>query len=210
VGQQEGLQRGTLDHTPEAVEVWIMELQLRYGGRPLAVALEQRRGAFAAKRSQRCRSAAGDFDHPSEPTATPGSGHSGNAAPAESGRESVAPRLRAVFRRNGNRKGTRLVQEHPQLVGFGVVGTGAKALGLRQNPDQASSDQGSEKEPAEWDAGIKEFRSARTGALESDHGFILAGNSLQSKQLKSRIINELVSRAGLFVGPLWLRTRRSK
>src|SRR5262249_10043516 len=31
---QEGLQRGTLDHTPEAVEVWMMELHLRFGGRP--------------------------------------------------------------------------------------------------------------------------------------------------------------------------------
>src|SRR5215471_13743204 len=44
---QEGLQRGTLDHTPEAVEVWMMELHLRFGGRPLAVALEHRRGALA-------------------------------------------------------------------------------------------------------------------------------------------------------------------
>src|SRR6516165_9765040 len=35
VAGQEGLQRGTLDHTPEAVEVWIMELQVRFGGRPL-------------------------------------------------------------------------------------------------------------------------------------------------------------------------------
>jgi len=44
---QEGLQRGTLDHTPEAVEVWIMALHVRFGGRPLAMALEQRRGALA-------------------------------------------------------------------------------------------------------------------------------------------------------------------
>jgi len=49
---QEGLQRGTLDHTPEAVEVWIMELHLRFGGRPLAVALEQRRGALAVMLSK--------------------------------------------------------------------------------------------------------------------------------------------------------------
>src|SRR5215469_8016989 len=49
---QEGIQRGTLDHTPEAVEVWIMELHLRFGGRPLAVALEQRRGALAVMLSK--------------------------------------------------------------------------------------------------------------------------------------------------------------
>ena len=49
---QESLQRGTLDHTPEAVEVWIMELHLRFGGRPLAVALEQRRGALAVMLSK--------------------------------------------------------------------------------------------------------------------------------------------------------------
>src|SRR5215813_14427062 len=41
------------------------------------------------ERSQRCGSAAGDFDRPSEPAATPGSGHGGDALPAESGRESA-------------------------------------------------------------------------------------------------------------------------
>jgi len=35
---------GTLDHTPEAVEVWASELRLRFGGQPVAVALEQCRG----------------------------------------------------------------------------------------------------------------------------------------------------------------------
>lgn len=35
---------GTLDHTPEAVEVWAAELRLRFGGQPIAVALEQSRG----------------------------------------------------------------------------------------------------------------------------------------------------------------------
>jgi len=35
---------GTLDHTPEAVEVWASELRLRFGGQPVAVALEQSRG----------------------------------------------------------------------------------------------------------------------------------------------------------------------
>ena len=49
---QEGIQRGILDHTPEAVEVWIMELHLRFGGRPLAVALEQRRGVLAVMLSK--------------------------------------------------------------------------------------------------------------------------------------------------------------
>src|SRR5262249_57622440 len=43
---QKGLQRGTLDNTPEAVEVCIMELHMRFGGRPLAVALEQCRWAL--------------------------------------------------------------------------------------------------------------------------------------------------------------------
>src|SRR6516225_5714743 len=52
VAGQKGLQRGTLDHTPEAVEVWIMELHVRFGGRPLAVALEQRRGALAVMLSK--------------------------------------------------------------------------------------------------------------------------------------------------------------
>ena len=35
---------GTIDHTPEAVEVWAAELRLRFGGQPVAVALEQSRG----------------------------------------------------------------------------------------------------------------------------------------------------------------------
>ena len=35
---------GTIDHTPEAVEVWAAELRLRFGGQPIAVALEQSRG----------------------------------------------------------------------------------------------------------------------------------------------------------------------
>ena len=37
-------ERGTLDNTPEAVEVWMAELRLRFQGRPVAVALEQRKG----------------------------------------------------------------------------------------------------------------------------------------------------------------------
>jgi transposase len=35
---------GTIDHTPEAVDVWAAELRLRFGERPIAVALEQSRG----------------------------------------------------------------------------------------------------------------------------------------------------------------------
>lgn len=41
--------RGTLDNTPEAVEVWATELAQRFGGQPIAVALEQARGAVIAK-----------------------------------------------------------------------------------------------------------------------------------------------------------------
>jgi transposase len=35
---------GTIDHTPEAVDVWAAELGLRFGGQRVAVALEQSRG----------------------------------------------------------------------------------------------------------------------------------------------------------------------
>jgi len=37
-------QAGTIDHTPEAVDVWAAELRLRFSGQPVAVALEQSRG----------------------------------------------------------------------------------------------------------------------------------------------------------------------
>src|SRR6516164_6828122 len=47
------------------------------------------------ERSQRCGSAAGDFDRPSEPAATPGSGHGGDAITAESGRVSTQASGRA-------------------------------------------------------------------------------------------------------------------
>jgi transposase len=40
------LERGTLDNTPEAVEIWMMELQRRFHGRAVAIALEQRKGAL--------------------------------------------------------------------------------------------------------------------------------------------------------------------
>jgi transposase len=36
----------TLDHTPEALAAWIAKLRERFGGRPVAVAVEQRRGAL--------------------------------------------------------------------------------------------------------------------------------------------------------------------
>src|SRR6202165_228160 len=37
--------RGQLDNTPEAIQVWAAELAQRFGGRPVALALEQSRGA---------------------------------------------------------------------------------------------------------------------------------------------------------------------
>ena len=40
--------RGELKHTPEAIEVWAVELAQRFGGRPIALALEQVRGALVA------------------------------------------------------------------------------------------------------------------------------------------------------------------
>jgi len=40
--------RGQLDNTPEAIEVWAAELAQRWGGRPVALALEQSRGAVIA------------------------------------------------------------------------------------------------------------------------------------------------------------------
>ena len=40
------VERGDLDHTPEAVEVWAAQLARRFGGLPIAVALEQSRGSL--------------------------------------------------------------------------------------------------------------------------------------------------------------------
>ena len=37
---------GELKHTPEAVEAWVAQLCQRFGNRPIAVALEQSRGAL--------------------------------------------------------------------------------------------------------------------------------------------------------------------
>ena len=39
-------EQGELENTPEAVEVWAATLQQRFGGRPIAVCLEQSRGAL--------------------------------------------------------------------------------------------------------------------------------------------------------------------
>ena len=43
---------GELDNTPEAVEVWAANLQQRFGGRPIAVILEQTRGTLVYMRSK--------------------------------------------------------------------------------------------------------------------------------------------------------------
>ena len=43
-----GVQSGALENTPEAIEIWASELEQRFGGRPIAVALEQPRGAVVA------------------------------------------------------------------------------------------------------------------------------------------------------------------
>jgi Transposase/Transposase IS116/IS110/IS902 family len=40
--------RGQLDHTPEAIEDWAAELAQRFGGQPIALALEQSRGSLVA------------------------------------------------------------------------------------------------------------------------------------------------------------------
>jgi transposase len=39
-------ERGEVDHMPEAVEVWIAQISHRFAGRPIAVAVEQTRGAL--------------------------------------------------------------------------------------------------------------------------------------------------------------------
>ena len=40
------IEQGELPQTPEAVEEWAMELHRRFGGAPMAIALEQSRGAL--------------------------------------------------------------------------------------------------------------------------------------------------------------------
>jgi hypothetical protein len=44
--------RGQLIHTPEAIDAWAAELAQRFGGRPVAIALEQARGALVATLSK--------------------------------------------------------------------------------------------------------------------------------------------------------------
>src|SRR2546422_7352240 len=39
-------EQGELDNTPEAVAAWAADLNVRFGGRPIAVCLEQARGAL--------------------------------------------------------------------------------------------------------------------------------------------------------------------
>jgi len=39
-------QHGEIFHTPEAIEVWVGELSSRFHGQPIAVAVEQSRGAL--------------------------------------------------------------------------------------------------------------------------------------------------------------------
>ena len=39
-------EQGELENTPEAVEAWAAALQQRFGGRPIALCLEQSRGAL--------------------------------------------------------------------------------------------------------------------------------------------------------------------
>ena len=41
-----GRERGEIQHTPEAVESWVASLLRRFGSRPIAVCLEQSRGAL--------------------------------------------------------------------------------------------------------------------------------------------------------------------
>src|SRR5215472_10396081 len=41
-----GQEQGEMENTPEAVEVWATQLHQRFGGRPIAVCLEQSRGSL--------------------------------------------------------------------------------------------------------------------------------------------------------------------
>ena len=44
-------ERGEVDHMPEAVETRVAQITQRFAGRPIAVAVEQSRGAFRTERS---------------------------------------------------------------------------------------------------------------------------------------------------------------
>jgi hypothetical protein len=39
-------ERGEVEHTPEALEAWVGQMNQRFAGRPIAVAVEQSRGAL--------------------------------------------------------------------------------------------------------------------------------------------------------------------
>ena len=39
-------ERGEVEHTPEAIEAWVAQIHQRFGQRPIAVAVEQSRGAL--------------------------------------------------------------------------------------------------------------------------------------------------------------------
>jgi transposase len=45
-------EQGTVENTPEALQVWAAELQERFSGQPVAIALEQRRGAVVFQLSK--------------------------------------------------------------------------------------------------------------------------------------------------------------
>jgi len=46
VAGQNKREAGTLEHKPEQIGAWVAALRERFGGRPVAVALEQSRGAL--------------------------------------------------------------------------------------------------------------------------------------------------------------------
>jgi len=45
-------QRGELNNSPEAVEAWAAELALRFAGQPVAIGIEQSRGAVISMLSK--------------------------------------------------------------------------------------------------------------------------------------------------------------
>ena len=46
IAAESKVETGTIDHTPEAIDVWAAELRMRFGGQSVAVALEQSRGSL--------------------------------------------------------------------------------------------------------------------------------------------------------------------
>ena len=45
-------ENGEVEHTPETVEAWVGQLCRRFGNRPIAVAVEQVKGAFGVHAQQ--------------------------------------------------------------------------------------------------------------------------------------------------------------